>query len=232
MSDNGTVGRIYTMTCAKPASGVPPGTPEMTAWDGVQRSSPVEEYLKTARGGLDPVRGDTFHAQQAANTSDAVLGEIIGLGVGKVLQLGGRLFGAAKGVVKSETKVVAESRSAARTGAVVASTRSKLDWDAVVPKKGKCKGEARKDHVRRHNSDDLSKENHGVFEGDGVDITNRAWDRAQDLGITPNSNGEIIVPMGEQVGVSGGSLGKGAPLSRVRIIVEPGTNNVITSMPY
>jgi hypothetical protein len=118
-------------------------------------------------------------------------------------------------------------------GVAIASNKSKLDWNAVVPKKGKYKGEAREDHVRRHNSNDLSKENHGVFKGDGVDTTNKAWERAQDLGISPNANGELVVPMGGQVvGTSGGSLGTGAPLYNVKIIVQPGTSNVITSMPF
>jgi hypothetical protein len=118
-------------------------------------------------------------------------------------------------------------------GVAIVSNKSKLDWNAVVPKKGKYKGESREDHVRRHNSNDLSKENHGVFKGDGVDTTNKAWQRAQDLGISPNANGELVVPMGGQVvGTSGGSLGTGTPLYNVKIIVQPGTSNVITSMPF
>lgn len=117
-------------------------------------------------------------------------------------------------------------------GVVIAKKYTSLDWNAVVPKKGKYKGESREDHIRRHNSDDLSKDNHGVFKGDGVDITNKAWNRAQDLGISPNANGELVVPMSNPIGVSGGALGTGASLSSVKIIVSPGTTNIITSMPY
>lgn len=106
MTDNGTVGRVHTMMCPKPAPEIPPGTPEMKAWDGVHRGSPAEEYLKTARGGLDPVRGDSFHYQQSLNFQDALIGEAIGAGVGYVLKLGGKLAGAAKGVVKAEVKAV------------------------------------------------------------------------------------------------------------------------------
>lgn len=118
------------------------------------------------------------------------------------------------------------------TEVVVKKNYNKLDWVAVVPAKGKYKGESREDHVRRHNVDDLTKKVHGVFNGDGVDITNEAWIRAQDLGILPNFEGELIVPMGRVVGLSGGSMGTGAALGSVRIIVSPGTSNVITSMPY
>lgn len=107
-----------------------------------------------------------------------------------------------------------------------------LDWKAVVPKSGKYKGEAREDHVRRHNVDDKTKDIHGVFKSDGVATTNAAWNRAQDLGLKPNAAGELIVPMGEVVGISGGRLGTGLPLNSVRMIVQPNTNNIITSMPY
>ncbi|MBK6296057.1 MAG: hypothetical protein IPF55_18785 [Rhodoferax sp.] len=109
---------------------------------------------------------------------------------------------------------------------------SLLDWNAVVPKKGKYKGESRTDHVRRHNVNDLSKDNHGVFSRDGVDVTNKAWERAQDLGMSPNASGELVVPMGQTVGVSGGALGTGAPLTSVRIIVTPGTTSIVTAMPF
>ena len=101
MADNGTVGRVQTLMCPKPGPVIPPGTPEMRAWDGVQRGSPAEEYLKSARGGLDPVRGDSFHHQQSANTADALIGEVIGAGIGQVLKLGAKLVGAAKGLGKA-----------------------------------------------------------------------------------------------------------------------------------
>ena len=100
MADNGTVGRVQTMMCPKPAPEVPPGTPEMRAWDGVQSGSPAEEYLKSARGGLDPVRADSFHYQQALSLQDGIIGEVIGAGLGYVLKLGAKLLGAAKGVAK------------------------------------------------------------------------------------------------------------------------------------
>ena len=118
------------------------------------------------------------------------------------------------------------------TGVFVLKRKTHLDWNAVIPKKGKYKGESREDHVRRHNQNDLSKETHGVFNDDGVKITNEAWSRAQDLNLTPNADGELIVPMGRVVGIQGGSMGSGAALSNVRIILTPGTPNIITSMPY
>jgi hypothetical protein len=73
----------------------------MRAWDGKTYKSPVQQFIDESRGGLDPVRGDSFHYQQAANTSDAIISEVVGAGVGAVLKYGAKLFGAAKGLVKA-----------------------------------------------------------------------------------------------------------------------------------
>jgi len=105
-----------------------------------------------------------------------------------------------------------------------------LDWDAVVPKKGRYVGEKRTDHVRRHNIDDKSKDPHGVFNGDGVDITNKAWDEARRLGLKPDDTGTLVVPY-KNAGKQGGKTGNGEALNNVTIHVVPGTNQIITAYP-
>ena len=105
-----------------------------------------------------------------------------------------------------------------------------LDWDAVVPKKGKYAGEKRTDHIRRHNVDDKGKDLHGIFNGDGVDITNKAWDEAQRLGLKPDETGKLVVPY-KNAGKSGGKNGTGETLNNVTIFVVPNTNQIITAFP-
>jgi RHS repeat-associated protein len=75
-----------------------------------------------------------------------------------------------------------------------------LDWEAVVPKRERYKGQNREDHVRLHNSDNSVKPEHGVFYGDGVDVTNQAWSQAQKLKIKPDSDEKLFVPMGKLTG--------------------------------
>jgi hypothetical protein len=104
MADNKTVGRVYTMMCPRPAIEPPPGTPELKPWDGIHRSSPIDEYIKKAQGGLGPVRADSWHYQQALSVQDAAIGEAIGAGLGKVLQFAGRLIGLGKGATKASAK--------------------------------------------------------------------------------------------------------------------------------
>lgn len=164
------------------------------------------------------------------------LGEI-NANIASVFALGGRGKAAEPARSGTQTSRPIGARSGAKPaspggGTYVVKQYSSLDWKAVVPKSGKYKGESREDHVRRHNVDDQSKDLHGVFKDDGVTTTNKAWNRAQDLGLSPNASGELVVPMGETVGTSGGRLGTGLPLSSVRILVQPGTSNIITSMPF
>lgn len=117
-------------------------------------------------------------------------------------------------------------------------TVAPLDWKAVVPTKGKYKGEPRDVHVRRHNVDDLDKLQHGVFRGDGVDLTNEAWARSQVLGLKPDAAGNLTVPMGRVVGDVGGleglfqrTGGRATRLNSITIHVRPGTNEIITAYP-
>ncbi len=107
-----------------------------------------------------------------------------------------------------------------------------LDWKSVVPLKGKYKGQAREDHVRLHNIDNPAKPQHGVFNGDGVDLTNEAWQKAQANGMKPDADGTLKVPMGKIVGRSGGGeahLGK--LFYNLEIKLVPGTNKIITAFP-
>jgi hypothetical protein len=122
--------------------------------------------------------------------------------------------------------------AAAARGTVVQRKYTPLDWEAVVPKKGPYKGEKREDHVRRHNQDVPGKDSHGVFYKDGVDTTNRAWQRAQDLGLKPDATGMLRVPMDEIVGRAGGNAAATGELFRsVEMKLVPGTNQIITSYP-
>jgi len=86
------------------------------------------------------------------------------------------------------------------------------------------------DHVRRHNVDDVTKDLHGVFNGDGVDITNKAWSEAQRLGLKPDETGTLVVPY-NNAGKQGGKAGNGQALNNVTIHVVAGTNQIITAYP-
>lgn len=63
-------------------------------------------------------------------------------------------------------------------------------------------------------------------------VTEEAWRKAERLGMAPNSAGELVVPMFRRVGWQGGYAGTGQALNSVRLVVKPGTSQVITAYPY
>jgi RHS repeat-associated protein len=108
-----------------------------------------------------------------------------------------------------------------------------LDWSIVK----QSTGETRAQHVQLHGSPNAAKASHGVFTGDPVVVTNEAWSVAQARGIQPASIGgtDIYrVPMGKNVGYAGGADAMsafGIPHQTVEIVVQKGTNKIITAYP-
>ena len=49
----------------------------------------------------------------------------------------------------------------------------KLNWDAIVSKKG----ETRVEHIKRHTVQNNSRETHSVFNGNPIDMVNDAWEQ-------------------------------------------------------
>ncbi len=70
---------------------------------------------------------------------------------------------------------------------------------------------------------------------DGVPATHEAWQRAHDLGISPDpTTGVLTVPMGRDIGLMGGQPGAAANhpiLTNVTIFLVPGTNQLVTAFP-
>lgn len=74
---------------------------------------------------------------------------------------------------------------------------------------------------------------HGVFDGDAVAVTDDAWAMAQLTGVKPATVGGVdiyVVPRLDS-GYAGGFGGQGQNLNSVTIIVQPGTNKIITAFP-
>lgn len=103
-----------------------------------------------------------------------------------------------------------------------------LNWDAVVSKRT---GETRVEHVKLHETNNLSKSSHGVFYGNSQSTINRAWqNRANGHMITVGNTDIYIIPY-ENAGYAGGFGGQGNNLNCVTIVTQRGTNNIITGFP-
>ena len=104
----------------------------------------------------------------------------------------------------------------------------KINWEAVVSKKT---GETRVEHVKLHESNDLSKLSHGVFYGNSQNTINNAWkNKSNGIKISEGNTDMYIIPY-ENAGYSGGLGGQGNNLNTVTIITQKGTNNIITGFP-
>ncbi|MEM5290917.1 RHS repeat-associated core domain-containing protein [Paraburkholderia sabiae] len=103
-----------------------------------------------------------------------------------------------------------------------------LDWSGFDPA-----GLSRKEHVKLHGADDVTKDLHGIFSENPMHMVQQAWKKAKDMGITPTSPGRretYTIPF-PNAGTQGGKLGSGATLNTIKIVVEKGTNKVVTAFP-
>lgn len=99
----------------------------------------------------------------------------------------------------------------------------------------------RVEHIARHLQDIPDREgSHGVFDGvQGVAfaLIDEAWQLAQQRKLRPQVEGDrssYLVHMNRRVGYLGGRVGKergNPPLTRVFIVFETGTTNIITAFP-
>lgn len=94
------------------------------------------------------------------------------------------------------------------------------------------KGETRVDHINKHGVDNHGRDTHTVFSNDPIATTNEAWASKGNVSpIDDGMGGEIYNIPYKNAGYEGGANGSGATLDYVTIVVEKGTNNIITAFP-
>ena len=99
--------------------------------------------------------------------------------------------------------------------------------------------ENRIDHVRKHLSNDLLKAGgiHGVFNGSMSDVISgldEAWEQIRKgnfTTVTTSRSPVYVVDMGRVVGWQGGANGSKEALTKIGIIVQPGTSKIVTGYP-
>jgi hypothetical protein len=102
-------------------------------------------------------------------------------------------------------------------------------------------GRTRVDHVLRHARDIPDRDgSHGVFDGGPnavFGVIDEAWRNAETKKLRPTIEGDrslYTVPMGRRVGYLGGRAGASRghpPLTKIFLVIETGTKNVITAFP-
>ena len=104
----------------------------------------------------------------------------------------------------------------------------RLNWDAVISKKG----ETRTKHIDRHSVPDINRETHGVFNGNSVEMINRAWEQRHLVDPISDGMGGLIynIPY-YNAGYESGYMNKGARMDYITIITLEGSTDLVTAFP-
>lgn len=96
----------------------------------------------------------------------------------------------------------------------------KLNWDAIVSKKG----ETRVEHIKRHTVQNNSRETHSVFNGNPIDMVNDAWEQRHL--VEPISDG-----MGGTIYNIPYNINTGAQMDYITIVTLDESTDLITAFP-
>ena len=174
----------------------------------------------TAKG----LNGIEAEANKLAKAPKGIDGVTEGAGnlVEDVGKAGKGLEGAAKG-----------AESAAEDAGKVVETSygkssEKLNWDAIVSKKG----ETRVEHIKRHTVQNNSRETHSVFNGNPIDMVNDAWEQRNLVEpISDGMGGTIYNIPYKNAGYESGYINTGAQMDYITIVTLDESTDLITAFP-
>ena len=104
----------------------------------------------------------------------------------------------------------------------------KLNWDAIVSKKG----ETRVEHIKRHTVQNNSRETHSVFNGNPIDMVNDAWEQRHLVEpISDEMGGTIYNIPYKNAGYESGYINTGAQMDYITIVTLDESTDLITAFP-
>lgn len=104
----------------------------------------------------------------------------------------------------------------------------KLNWDAIVSKKG----ETRVEHIKRHTVQNNSREIHSVFNGNPIDMVNDAWEQRHLVEpISDGMGGTIYNIPYKNAGYESGYINTGAQMDYITIVTLDESTDLITAFP-
>lgn len=107
-------------------------------------------------------------------------------------------------------------------------SREKLNWDAIVSKKG----ETRVEHIKRHTVQNNSRETHSVFNGNPIDMVNDAWEQRHLVEpISDRMGGTIYNIPYKNAGYESGYINTGAQMDYITIVTLDESTDLITAFP-
>ncbi len=123
---------------------------------------------------------------------------------------------------------VGVSGSEGKSETIYGKSSGKLNWDAIVSKKG----ETRVDHINRHAVPNNSRETHGVFNGNPIDMVNDAWEQRYLVEpISDGMGGTIYNIPYKNAGYESGYINTGAQMDYITIVTLDESTDLITAFP-
>ena len=174
----------------------------------------------TAKG----LNGIEAEANKLAKAPKGIDGVTEGAGnlaedVGKA---GKRLEGAAKGAESAAEDAGKDVETS------YGKSSEKLNWDAIVSKKG----ETRVEHIKRHTVQNNSRETHSVFNGNPIDMVNDAWEQRHLVEpISDGMGGTIYNIPYKNAGYESGYINTGAQMDYITIVTLDESTDLITAFP-
>ena len=131
-----------------------------------------------------------------------------------------RVMSTSKGRVESESSITSEIS--------YGKSSEKLNWDAIVSKKG----ENRVEHIKRHTVQNNSRETHSVFNGNPIDMVNDAWEQRHLVEpISDGMGGTIYNIPYKNAGYESGYINTGAQMDYITIVTLDESTDLITAFP-
>ena len=128
----------------------------------------------------------------------------------------------------SWTKSLFKTKSGIDIETSYGKSSGKLDWNAIVSKKG----ETRVDHINRHAVPNISRETHGVFNGNPIDMVNDAWEQRHLVEpISDGMGGKIYNIPYKNAGYESGYINTGAQMDYITIVTMDESADLITAFP-
>ena len=123
---------------------------------------------------------------------------------------------------------VGVSGSEGKSETIYGKSSGKLNWDAIVSKKG----ETRVDHINRHAVPNNSRETHSVFNGNPIDMVNDAWEQRHLVEpISDGMGGTIYNIPYKNAGYESGYINTGAQMDYITIVTLDESTDLITAFP-
>ena len=232
------LGLLYVHSeCSRMTLGHVPETLDQEVEKIKQKYEPLLKDPVNTIGGIGQSICDTADEKGVAYSSGYIVTEVVtalladkGLdkikNVAKTGKTADNVADIAEGAAKGAESAAEDAGKVVETS--YGKSSEKLNWDAIVSKKG----ETRVEHIKRHTVQNNSRETHSVFNGNPIDMVNDAWEQRNLVEpISDGMGGTIYNIPYKNAGYESGYINTGAQMDYITIVTLDESTDLITAFP-